>query len=90
MLEILGIFDWISPAIAGVRILFGGKTPISVFWDDRPPMYYEKLLKKRGFAANTGSVVAGHGFYILVPRKKKRMARRILAQAGAQLALRRD
>ncbi len=86
MLEILGIFDWISPTTALAREWFGGQTPISVFWDNIPPVFYEELLNERGIAASSGSVVAGSGFVILVPDGDEQKARKILEKEGAWLA----
>ena len=86
MLEMLGTFDWISPADAFVSMWFGGYTPISVYWSDAPPAYYEALLNLKGIAATYGSVMAGEGFIILVPDADEKRARQILEKGGAYLA----
>lgn len=84
-LEAATTLDWISPIVGLVRCAAGWR-PISVYWGENPPAFYERVLQKRGIRTGKGGIVAGEGFVILVPKRDIARARRVLAAAGADLA----
>lgn len=77
--------DWITPLLNTIQIT-AGMRPISIHWSENPPAFYEKVLRKRGIRTAKGGIVAGKGFIVLVPKDKVTTARRILENAGANLA----
>jgi len=83
-LETLATFDWITTAVGLVRCAAGYR-PISVYWGENPPAYYERILRKRGIRTGKGAVL-DDGFIILVLANDMAIARRVLAKAGADLA----
>lgn len=83
-LETLAMFDWITTVVGAVKVAKGYR-PISVYWSANPPTHYERILRKRGIRTGKGAVL-DEGFVILVPKDKVATARRILANAGADLA----
>jgi len=83
-LETLAQFDWITTIIGVVKVAQGYR-PISVYWSENPPAHYERILRKRGIRTGAGAVL-DEGFVILVPKDKVAKARRILENAGADLA----
>jgi len=83
-LEALATFDWITTVIGVVKCAAGYR-PISVYWSEHPPAFYERTLRKKGVRTGKGAVL-DEGFVILVPKDKVAKARRILANAEADLA----
>lgn len=77
--------DWITPAISLAKCVAGGRRPISVFWNSRPPAYWQRMLEDAGIRASPGGVHSA-GFVLLVPFGDELRARDLLWGVGAPLA----